>query len=76
MTDTTTTTPQATQPPAKLYHQLNPCDIDRFKPLAPVGDAAHLLWKLFTFGTDCTCCLGFRLIFLVLAAFGAGMAVA
>lgn len=61
---------------AKLYHKVNPCDIDRFWPLAPIGDAAHLIWSGFAYGTDCTCCLGFRLIFLLLAAFGAGMALA
>lgn len=45
-----------------LYLRLNFCDIARFKVLAPIGDAVAVLWRAFTFGTDCECCLGTRLV--------------
>lgn len=51
---------------AKWYHQINPCDIDRFNFLAPLGDALAALWDTFTFGTDCACCLGTRLTLLMI----------
>lgn len=40
-----------------LKYRLNPCDIARFRPLAPIGD---LVAKL---AVECPCCNGFRMIF-------------
>lgn len=48
-----------------LRHIINPCDIDRAKVLAPLGDALHRVWAVFTYGTECTCCLGTRVIMLI-----------
>lgn len=45
-----------------LRYRLNPCDIARFRILAPVGDALAAVWNAFTYGTECNCCLGTRLI--------------
>ena len=62
-------------PSPLLRHRLNPCDIDRYPALAPLGDALHGLYQAFTWGTDCTCCLGARVLALALAAgtFGVGI---
>lgn len=57
----------------KLYYFCNPCDIDRAKPLAPLGDLMAKLWRVFTYGTDCPCCLFTRLIVLLVVAFGVGL---
>lgn len=65
----------ATPPPAErrlLRHALNYCDIDRFRVLAPIGDAMHHLWRGFVYGTECSCCLATRLVLLVLLAGAAG----
>lgn len=56
----------------KLRYRINPCDYARFKILAPIGDAIAAVWKIFTIGTDCPCCLGTRLILLVALAAAAG----
>ena len=65
----------ASPPSPLLRHRLNPCDIDRYPALAPIGDALHGLYQAFTWGTDCTCCLGARVLALALAAgtFGVGI---
>lgn len=57
-------------PERLLRHKVNPCDIDRYSGLAPLGDALHALWKGFTLGTDCTCCLGARLVALTVVTAG------
>lgn len=59
-----------------LRYLLNFCDIDRLKFLAPIGDAVTAIWNGFTFGTDCTCCLGTRLILALAAAGAAGYGLA
>ena len=59
----------------KLRYLLSPCDVERLPALAPIGDALHGLYQAFTWGTDCTCCLGARVLALALAAgaFGVGI---
>lgn len=52
----------ATKNRTPLKYLINPCDIDRAKVLAPVGDVLHKVWKAFIYGTECTCCLGSRLV--------------
>lgn len=51
-----------------LYFRLNPCDMARFKFLAPVGDAMASMWYALTKGTDCPCCLASRVLGLMVAA--------
>lgn len=46
----------------KWYYAFNPCDIDRKKFLAPLGDTLATVWDTFTAFTDCACCLGTRLV--------------
>lgn len=55
-----------------LKYLLNPCDYDRFRGLSPLGDGVAKVWNLFTAGTDCPCCLGFRLFGALLVAGGIG----
>jgi len=62
------------RPPLKYL--LNPCDIDRAKVLAPIGDAFAAIYRRFTAGTECECCLGARVAGLTLAATGLGLALA
>ena len=59
----------------KLRYLLSPCDVERLPALAPIGDALHGLYQAFIWGTDCTCCLGARVLALALAAgtFGVGI---
>jgi hypothetical protein len=58
-----------------LRYRLNPCDTERYRVLAPVGDSLAALYDRFTAGTECACCLGMRLISLiVLTALGASAA--
>lgn len=57
-----------------LRHQLNPCDVDRFRGLAAVGDALAFLFERFTAGTECICCLGMRLVALAVGSFALGAA--
>ena len=57
------------QPPRKLRHMVNPCDIDRLSILKPVGD----FFALFSYGTDCTCCLGARIFFALVVGIAAGV---
>lgn len=56
----------------RWYHRVNPCDIARLRPLAPVGDAMAWLWEKFTWGTECPCCLFTRLALALLLAGGIG----
>lgn len=56
----------------KILYAINPCDIDRLRILAPIGDALAALWDGFTAFTDCACCLGTRLAFVIALAFYAG----
>lgn len=56
----------------KLIHQLNPCDYDRYRGLSAFGDSVAWVWNKFTAGTECPCCLGFRLFAVVAVAFAAG----
>ena len=56
----------------KLIHALNPCDYDRYRGLNAVGDSVAWLWNKFTAGTDCPCCLGFRMLGAIGAAFALG----
>ena len=60
----------------ELRYQVNPCDIDRFEFLKPVGDAAAALWDEFVGEAECVCCLGVRLALTLVASalFGAGVA--
>ena len=76
--------PSATPaPPAPAYdpsteplaYRLNPCDIARFAVLAPLGDALAATYRGFTYGTDCQCCLGTRLLIALAAATSAGVLV-
>lgn len=60
------------EPKPLLRHRVNPCDIDRDPRLAPIGDALHNLYSLFTKGTECTCCLGTRLVALAIVSFVLG----
>lgn len=46
-----------------IYRRLNPCDIARYRIIAPIGDAVAKL------ATDCNCCNGFR----ILIALGVGV---
>lgn len=55
-----------------LKYLLNPCDYDRHRGLTALGDGAAKLWNLFTAGTECPCCLGFRLLSAIAVAFGLG----
>lgn len=55
-----------------LKYLINPCDIDRARVLAPVGDLLHKVWQGFIYGTDCTCCLGSRLVVWTAAVFMLG----
>lgn len=48
-----------------LRYRLNPCDYERYRVLAPIGDALAVIWETFTAGTDCPCCLGTRLFLAV-----------
>ena len=52
---------------------LNPCDTERHRSLVRLGDAMARLWEGFTAGTECPCCLGFRLLAVALAAFAFGV---
>lgn len=54
----------------KLRHQLNPCDIDRYAVLAPVGD---LIAKL---ATECPCCNGLRILTALAIGFLLGAIIA
>ena len=49
----------------RICYALNPCDIDRLRFLAPIGDALAALWDGFTSFTDCACCLGTRLALVI-----------
>lgn len=51
-----------TTPRPLLRHQVNPCDVDRFPVLKPVGDALAALWHAVTADIECPCCLGMRLV--------------
>ena len=55
-----------------LRHKLNPCDIDRYPVLAPLGDMLAASFKLLTYGTDCPCCLAVRVALLAAASFTLG----
>lgn len=57
----------------KWYYLINPCDMDRHKALVLVGDALAKVYEAFTYGTDCGCCLGARVIALAALAFTAGV---
>lgn len=75
--------PQTQQPAPPTYdpsteplaYRLNPCDIARFAVLAPLGDALAATYRGFTYGTDCQCCLGTRLLIALAAATTAGVLV-
>lgn len=57
-------------------HAINPCDYDRYRGLTAFGDGVAKFWNLFTAGTECPCCLGFRLFGALLAAGGIGYGLA
>lgn len=48
--------------PDRWYHKINPCDYARIRLLAPVGDLLAQVWRVFTYDTECPCCLGARLV--------------
>lgn len=54
--------PDPEQTPVPWRYLLNPCDIDRFPWLAPIGDFFAF------FGSDCRCCSGARVLFAAAAA--------
>lgn len=56
----------------RFLRGINYCDIDRYPGFALPGDAVAALWRAFTHGTECPCCLGTRLLLLVGAATLAG----
>jgi len=53
----------------KLRHKLNPCDIDRYPVLAPVGDLLAYL------ASECPCCNTLRVFFALAVAFPLGVIV-
>lgn len=59
-------------PKTPLKYLLNPCDLDRHKVLEYLGDGIAAVWRGFTAGTECPCCLGTRLIAGLALAFLAG----
>jgi hypothetical protein len=59
-------------PVSKLHYQINPCDMDRFKFLAPIGDALAAIYEGFNAGTECVCCRGARLVALAVLSFTLG----
>lgn len=59
----------------KFRHRINPCDMDRYAALAPLGDAMAALWYVFTAKTDCPCCLAARLLAACAASFIFGWAI-
>lgn len=56
----------------RYRHCLNPCDLERLRFLAPVGDLLAAFYQRLTDGTDCPCCLGARIV--AVAAFAASLA--
>ena len=53
----------------KYLSRLNPCDYNSPKWLQSIGGAvAHLCD-----GTDCRCCLGFRMVFALMIGIGFGL---
>ena len=55
-----------------LRHQINPCDVDRFRALVLIGNGLAAFYERLTTGTDCPCCLGMRIALLTLGAFTLG----
>lgn len=66
-------TPTPSKAKTPWRYRLNPCDIDRSRVLAPLGDALALIWRAFTTKTDCPCCLGLRLVAAVSLSYLAGL---
>lgn len=55
---------------AALKYKLNPCDMDRYPVLAPLGDVFASVTKLFT--VECNCCTGARILVGIAASFALG----
>ncbi len=53
-------------------HYLNPCDIDRARILAPIGDLLAAGQRRLIESTDCPCCRFGRTLALALIAFTLG----
>lgn len=58
-----------------MRYRLNPCDMDRFRVLAPVGDALAAFFDTVIYrGTDgCPCCMAVRIIALAAVTFAVGV---
>lgn len=52
--------------PTPLKYKINPCDYERYKFLAPIGD--FVAW----FGSDCKCCSGARVLGAAIIGFVLG----
>lgn len=50
----------------RMFYTLNPCDVEC--PYSGIGKVVAYL----CYGTDCRCCLGFRMIFALLIGLGVG----
>ena len=53
-------------------HYLSPCDVDRARILAPIGDLMAFLQRKLIESTDCPCCRFGRTLALALIAFTLG----
>ena len=62
----------STTSPDRWYHRINPCDIARFRALAPIGDLMAFLQRKLIESTDCPCCRFGRTLALALIAFTLG----
>ena len=54
------------QEPTPFKYKINPCDYERYKVLAPIGDFVAL------FGSDCKCCSGARVLAAAIIGFVLG----
>lgn len=53
-----------------MMHKVNPCDYEHAVVLKPIMK----LFTALTYGTDCRCCLGARMVFALLIGFVIGFA--
>lgn len=59
------------RPPLKYL--LNPCDIDRARILAPIGDLLAHLQRRLVESTECPCCRATRILAFALTTFVIGL---
>ena len=60
--------------PDRWYHRINPCDIARFRVLAPIGDLLDTAQRRLIESTDCPCCRFGRTLAIAFIAFVIGLA--